>query len=97
MIIRKKLNLKDIWVKLMIYQQVEINTSRNYYDEMFKSYISNSGGILLVETLSVSKSELDWYNCLRVESKNLLKLETSERISKIKYNELYIKHLKEIY
>jgi hypothetical protein len=89
---KKELNLRNIWVKLMIYQQIEINTSRNSYDEMFKSYIEKSGGIISVEILSINEKYLDWYNCLRVESKNILKLKTSERISKIKYNELYIKH-----
>jgi hypothetical protein len=89
---KKELNLRNIWVKLMIYQQIEINTSRNSYDEMFKSYINNFGGIISVETLSINENKLDWYNCLRVESKNILKLETGERISKIKYNELFIKH-----
>jgi hypothetical protein len=33
----------------MIYQQVEINISRNYYDEMFKSFIEKSGGTILVD------------------------------------------------
>jgi hypothetical protein len=87
---KKELNLRNIWVKLMIYQQIEINTSRNYYDKVFKSYINNFGGIISVETLSINENYLDWYNCRKNEAINKLKLETGEKISKIKYNELYI-------
>jgi hypothetical protein len=91
---KKELNLKKIWVKFMLFQQVKTNTSKNYYDEVFKSFIEKSGGSISVETLIIDERYLDWYNCRKAEAKNTLKFETGERISKIQYNELKIAECK---
>jgi hypothetical protein len=69
---------------------MEINTLRNYYFEMFKSFIEKFSGIISVEILSISKNDINWYSCRKDEAINTLKLEINERISKIKYNLLYI-------